>query len=63
MIAPLHPETVVAINTLIAPAFQVVVAFSFLVMIGVWGYRLGLWIKDRKEDRELSEIKQKWVRQ
>ncbi len=57
---PLHPETVLAINAVFAPAAKIVVALSILVMLAAFAYRFYQWIRGKQDDYEPSEYSRDW---
>lgn len=52
--------TTAPLISLYAPAAQLVIGFSFIVMIGALAYRFKVWLKD--DEPEPSEFSHGWER-
>ena len=56
----LHPETVLAINAVFAPAATITASLSILVMLAAFAYRFYQWIRGKQDDYEPSEYSRDW---
>jgi len=56
----LHPETVLAINAVFAPAAKITASLSIFVILAAFAYRFHQWIRGKQDDYEPSEFSRDW---
>jgi phage-related minor tail protein len=59
---PLHPETVNALNAVLAPIVLVVVTLASACIITALAYRVWQWLKARRVKTGLTEFNHGWGR-